>query len=45
MNALLQSVDLAVEMVCNGIPDAPVPDYVSEDLGDKVCSSCRVTSA
>lgn len=45
MIALPQSVGLAVEMVCNGIFGAPVPDYASENLSDKVRGSRRVASA
>lgn len=33
---LLQSVDLAVEMVRNGDLGVPVPDYVDENVSDKV---------
>ena len=33
---LLQSVDLAVEMVRNGDLCVPVPDYVDENVSDKV---------
>ena len=33
---LLQSVDLAVEMVNNGDLGIPVPDYVDENVSDKV---------
>ena len=33
---LLQSVDLAVEMVRNGDLSLPVPDYVDENVSDKV---------
>ena len=33
---LLQSVDLAVEMVRNGDLGVPVPDYADENVSDKV---------
>ena len=33
---LLQSVDLAVEMVRTGDLGVPVPDYVDENVSDKV---------
>lgn len=33
---LLQSVDLAVEMVRNGDLSAPVPDYTDDNVSDKV---------
>lgn len=33
---LLQSVDLAVEMVKNGDNGIPVPDYVDINVSDKV---------
>ena len=33
---LLQSVDLAVEMVKNGDNGIPVPDYIDENVSDKV---------
>ena len=33
---LLQSVDLAIEMVRNGDLGVPVPDYVDENVSDKV---------
>ena len=33
---LLQSVDLAVEMVQNGDLGIPVPDYVDTNVSDKV---------
>lgn len=33
---LLQPVDLAVEMVRNGDLGVPVPDYVDENVSDKV---------
>ena len=33
---LLQAVDTAVEMVKNGDNDIPVPDYVDENVSDKV---------
>ena len=33
---LLQSVDLAVEMVKNGDLGIPVPDYVDTNVSDKV---------
>ena len=33
---LLQSVDLAVEMVRDGDLGVPVPDYVDENVSDKV---------
>ena len=36
MIGLLQSVDLAVEMVQNGDLGIPVPDYVDTNVSDKV---------
>lgn len=33
---LLQAVDLAVEMVANGDNGIPVPDYIDENVSDKV---------
>ena len=33
---LLQSVNLVVEMVRNGDPGIPVPDYVDTNVSDKV---------
>lgn len=35
-NSLLQAVDTAVEMVKNGDNGIPVPDYVDENVSDKV---------
>ena len=35
-NGLLQAVDIAVEMVNNGDNGIPVPDYVDENVSDKV---------
>ena len=35
-NGLLQAVDTAVEMVANGDNGIPVPDYVDENVSDKV---------
>lgn len=35
-NGLLQSVDTAVEMVTNGENGIPVPDYLDENVSDKV---------
>ena len=35
-NGLLQAVDTAVEMVKNGDNGIPVPDYVDENVSDKV---------
>ena len=35
-NSLLQAVDAAVEMVKNGDNGIPVPDYVDENVSDKV---------
>ena len=35
-NSLLQAVDIAVEMVKNGDNGIPVPDYVDENVSDKV---------
>lgn len=35
-NSLLQAVDTAVEMVMNGDNGIPVPDYVDENVSDKV---------
>ena len=35
-NSLLQAVDTAVEMVNNGDNGIPVPDYVDENVSDKV---------
>ena len=35
-NSLLQAVDTAVEMVKNGNNGIPVPDYVDENVSDKV---------
>ncbi len=33
---LLQSVDVAVELICDGNPGIPVPDYVDENVSTKV---------
>ena len=35
-DSLLQAVDTAVEMVKNGDNGVPVPDYVDENVSDKV---------
>ena len=35
-NSLLQAVDVAVEMNQNGDLGIPVPDYVDENVSDKV---------
>ena len=35
-NGLLQSVDVAVELIKNGNPGIPVPDYVDENVSTKV---------
>ena len=33
---LLQSVDVAVSLICDGAPGIPVPDYVDENVSTKV---------
>ena len=35
-NGLLQSVDVAVELIRNGLPGIPVPDYMDENVSTKV---------
>ena len=35
-NGLLQSVDVAVELIRDGLPGIPVPDYVDENVSTKV---------
>lgn len=35
-NGLLQSVDVAVDLIHNGYPGIPVPDYVDENVSTKV---------
>ena len=35
-NGLLQAVDTAVEMIKNGDNGIPVPDYIDENVSDKV---------
>ena len=33
---LLQSVDVAVSLICDGLPGIPVPDYMDENVSTKV---------
>ncbi|MBO4417843.1 MAG: UDP-N-acetylglucosamine 2-epimerase (non-hydrolyzing) [Bacteroidales bacterium] len=33
---LLQSVDVAVSLICDGLPGIPVPDYIDENVSTKV---------